>query len=508
MSPDVPVGSAADDAADPDVPTEPRRLLERSAREVGLTIEHLWLRYFALGGQVEVLELEAYLAGLMPLPATQYDVLAQAVNERLEEVLGEQRVPYSFALGARPGARPLAGLIELLRASHRSPPDRLGALAADAARALGVRAVMYLIDHDRQRLHPVPDDDGSERASLRVDTTAAGQAFRQLTTVSSTSDGAPRWLVPLVDGMHRLGVLDVRLSDPVELGDPFLQEQCEALATTLAHLVLTSSDSGDGLDAIRRQHPRTPAAELVWQLLPSPAAGTDDVTVAGWLLSTGHAGGDAFDYDLSATHVRLAIFDAEGHGLPAALAAATALSAYRSARRNGDGLAAQVAAVDDAVATQFPDGVLVTGILAELDLTTGVLAHLNAGHPPALVLREGQVVQTLDASVRPAFGLPAPALSARSPLLSPIGAAPVEQQLQRGDWIALHTDGVTAARDPSGAEFGHRRLTDLLERAAAGAQPPDETVRRLCQDVLAHQHGVLQDDATIVLAAWTSAWVL
>ena len=78
-----------------------------------------------------------------------------------------------------------------------------------------------------------------------------------------------------------------------------------------------------------------------------------------------------------------------------------------------------------------------------------------------------------------------------------------EEVLQPGDWLALYTDGITEARDASGAWFGEERLVDFLTREIAAGQPPPETVRRLTQAVLDHQNGVLQDDASILLACWS-----
>ena len=43
---------------------------------------------------------------------------------------------------------------------------------------------------------------------------------------------------------------------------------------------------------------------------------------------------------------------------------------------------------------------------------------------------------------------------------------------------------------------------EFLTHEIAAGQPPPETVRRLKQAVLAHQSGVLQDDASILLACW------
>jgi hypothetical protein len=59
-----------------------------------LTVSQLWMRYFALGGDAGEMELDAYLNGAIALPAMQHDVLAHAINERLDEI-APPRAPYS-----------------------------------------------------------------------------------------------------------------------------------------------------------------------------------------------------------------------------------------------------------------------------------------------------------------------------------------------------------------------------------------------------------------------------
>jgi serine phosphatase RsbU (regulator of sigma subunit) len=80
--------------------------------------------------------------------------------------------------------------------------------------------------------------------------------------------------------------------------------------------------------------------------------------------------------------------------------------------------------------------------------------------------------------------------------------AVAEEVLQPGDWLVLYTDGITEARDAAGSWFGEERLIDFLTRSAAAAHPPPETARRLTAAVLAHQDGLLQDDASILMACW------
>jgi serine phosphatase RsbU (regulator of sigma subunit) len=151
----------------------------------------------------------------------------------------------------------------------------------------------------------------------------------------------------------------------------------------------------------------------------------------------------------------------------------------------------QARALDDVVSASFPDSAFVTGVLAELDVRSGRLRYVNAGHPAPLLLRDGRVVKELAGGRRLPFGL------------DTAGMTVGEEILQPGDWLALYTDGITEARDKTGAWFGESRLVDFLTRQIAAGQPPPETVRRLTKAVLEHQGGLLQDDASILLARWT-----
>lgn len=521
-----------------------RLLLVAGQRLVELSLEQLWMRHFALGGDTGLVELEAYFAGMMPLPALQRDLLAQAVNERLDERHEAARVPYSylppagtppdeptepqFFVAAPASAAPadtptadaplragparttpqqpalLTALLGLLEQSHLTDPGQLPALASAAFRTLGTDVTMYLADHDQQLLLPavagLPLHATPPPKPLGIDSTLAGRAFRQVQTLASDALERPRLWVPLLDGTERLGVLEVHLTDPAGLVDRALRQQCQHLASLLAHLTTSTGARGDALDTVRRLRPRTAAAELVWQLLPPPTAENHVFSLSGWLEPADTVGGDIFDYALSPTRASVAIFDAMGHGLPAGLMAATALSTYRSARRNGQDLLAQARAVDQTISSVSPDGSFVTGFLGELDLTSGRLCYLSAGHPAALLLRDGKVVRTLADGRRVPFGLAQLDASSGSDDQQQNWLG--QEDLQPGDWLMAHTDGITEARDASGAFFGDDRLADFLQRAAAAGHPPPETARRLAHAVLAHQDGQLQDDATVLLSRW------
>ncbi|WP_222271178.1 hypothetical protein [Modestobacter marinus] len=94
-----------------------RAAFERS----GLSPGQLWTRYLALGGIAGEGEVGAYLLGLTRLPAEERDLVAHAVNERLDE-LAPPRAPYSRSLGDVPGSGgPLSALLGVVAAAHRTP---------------------------------------------------------------------------------------------------------------------------------------------------------------------------------------------------------------------------------------------------------------------------------------------------------------------------------------------------------------------------------------------------
>ena len=460
-----------------------------------LTLEQLWVRAFALGSMVGLADLAAYLEGLMPLPPLERDVLAQAMNEHLAE-RGPLPVPFARTLQPpRPATGPLAALTALLDGGRYCPPERLPSLAAAAAQDIGVHgALIYLADDEQHELHALTDADTTGRPPIPVEGTLAGRAFQTGQTISALSEMPPRYWIPILDGDERLGVLEVTLHPLNQLHDPQLREQCQWIAVLLGHLLVSLDEHGDWIETVRRTRTSTAGSELVAALLPPLTAGVDTFVVSGLLAPADDLGGDIFDYSLSPTSVSLAVFDAMGHGISAGIVAAAAVSSYRAARRAGHDLHAQAAAVDRTVAALFPDA-FVTAILAELDLVAGRIVYLNAGHPEPLLLRAGRVITPLHGGRRVPLGLGVQPADAGCATLGEAGLEP-------GDCLALYTDGVTEARAADGGFYGDQRLIDSLERAASTHQPPAETVRRLLHGVLAHQEGVLQDDATVLLAEW------
>ncbi|GIJ49314.1 phosphatase [Virgisporangium aliadipatigenens] len=380
-----------------------------------------------------------------------------------------------------------AAIVDLLARSRLAQPDRYPIEVNNALAGLGVRTAIYLVDHEQRTLHAVPEPGRAAGPSLDVATTEAGRAFMH-TEVVRVRPG--RLWMPLLDGAERLGVLRVD-ADRHAVADPRFAEQLDLFAALVGHLLVGKLPYGDGLSSVRRTRPMSPAAELLWHLLPPLTYACERFAVAAVLEPCYEVGGDGFDYAVGGDGTFLTVLDTTGHGLPAGLGTAVALAAMRSARRDGRRLEELPATVDAALLEQFTDMRFTTGVLAELDLDTGLLRYINAGHPPPLVLRGASVVGRLDGGRRLPLGLDSPP------------AVPAEMMLEPGDRLLCFTDGVTEARDRTGAHFGEERLAELAERHAAEGLPAPETLRRLSHAVLDHLDGPPTDDATMLLVEWS-----
>jgi hypothetical protein len=106
------------------------RLVDHARIRAGLSVQDLWLRYLALGGTGDAFDLDGYLQGLVAMEVFQQDVLAQAVNEALEDRYRADCVPLSTPRADADGERLERVIDQLLRqrpATLRSlprPPER------------------------------------------------------------------------------------------------------------------------------------------------------------------------------------------------------------------------------------------------------------------------------------------------------------------------------------------------------------------------------------------------
>jgi hypothetical protein len=352
--------------------------------------------------------------------------------------------------------------------------------------------VLYVIDHAQRTLIPVPSPDAAGRTPLPVQGTVAGRAFASSAIVPVEEEHAHRVWLPLLDGTDRLGAIEMTFAGDAGPPPDDLLSACGRYAHLIATLIMNKNPYSDFFKLLRRRAPMTTASELIWELVPPQVVATDRFVLAALLEPCYDIGGDVYDYAINDGILHFAVFDAMGHGLAAAGLSTFALSAYRHSRRRGDGPEATYASVDAAVYEQYPASRFATGLIAELDIASGELSWVSAGHPPPLLLRQGRLIKTLDLPPAPPLGL---RLAEEPPAVG-------RESLEPGDALLAYTDGLTEARRPDGALFTVERLGEFIERQASAGQAAPETLRGLREAILERQEGALHDDATAVLIDW------
>ncbi|WP_436845840.1 PP2C family protein-serine/threonine phosphatase [Streptomyces tibetensis] len=386
-------------------------------------------------------------------------------------------------------AEPGDGRLEEFLADPENATLDLPTAAARCTKALGLQSsVVYLSDIQQRRLVPLTD----VASPLLIDGSLAGWTYRtqSLRVAVSETGGMTAW-IPLVDGAERLGVIAV--NSPALTPD--VLRRGRALAQLLAMMITSARAYQDSFVRRLRTRPMRLPAEMLRAFLPPRTIGTSHVVSTAVLEPAYELGGDAFDHSLTETTLHVAVLDAMGHNLASGLTTAVSLAACRNARRTGADMPELVESVDDALARWLPDQ-FCTGVLAQLDLASGMLRWVNCGHPTPLLIRDRRpLVDAMRREPDLPMGMPS--------LLTDRRRETHEIALKPGDRVLMYTDGVTEARAVDGAEFGLEQFADYIIGATAAGELPSETLRRLIHSILDSPTSRLRDDATILMFEWS-----
>lgn len=213
----------------------------------------------------------------------------------------------------------------------------------------------------------------------------------------------------------------------------------------------------------------------------------DAVAVHAIVRPMKEVGGDLYDYFMiDDRHLAVAVADVSGKGVPASLVMMMLRTVMRAVATSGMG-PDQVLARANAVLAEDADACMfVTVFLGLLDIESGLLTYVNAGHnAPYLLPPEGSRREL--PSHGPALGLFEDArFEARS------------VSMQDGELLFLYSDGVTEAFAPSREQYGEDRLVDVL--AACRRDAVSVVVERVMADVDRFAAGWEQSDDITCLA--------
>lgn len=198
-------------------------------------------------------------------------------------------------------------------------------------------------------------------------------------------------------------------------------------------------------------------------------------------------GGDFYDFmPLPHDGLALAVGDASGKGLAAALMISNVQSSVRTAASfaGSDGLAV-ITAVNRQVQASSLEDRFATLFYGVYDGTKRRLQYVNAGHNPPLVIRRDGSIIALEAGGAP---------------VGVFADSSYEQgtvELNPGDLILAYTDGVIEATDPAKREWGVKGLRKAATRNRS--LPADEIVEAIFMSMDEFSRGRQTDDATVVV---------
>jgi serine phosphatase RsbU (regulator of sigma subunit)/predicted ester cyclase len=180
------------------------------------------------------------------------------------------------------------------------------------------------------------------------------------------------------------------------------------------------------------------------------------LTLEGWQINPYYqpareVGGDFYEFfELDAGKVGLAVGDATGKGIPAALAVTATSSMLRAvARDSGYSPGEVLERVNETLLARIPLNMFVTCFYAVLEPKSASLSYANAGHDLPYLWRGG------DAEELRARGMPLG-------LMAGMSYEEKEIELDYGEGVLFYTDGLVEAHDPKGEMFGFPRLRKLI----------------------------------------------
>ena len=181
----------------------------------------------------------------------------------------------------------------------------------------------------------------------------------------------------------------------------------------------------------------------------------------------------------------MAIGDASGKGLSAALMMADVQSSLRTAALFAeDDLAAMLQAVNRQVHATSPGERYATLFYGVFDRATRTLRYVNAGHHPPMVMRRDGSIVRLGTGGRP-VGLFADSVYEEG-----------DVQLNPGDLVLAYTDGIVEAENAAGEEWGIEGLRRAV--TASDSHCADDIIDTIFTSMDEFSCGRQADDATVV----------
>lgn len=229
------------------------------------------------------------------------------------------------------------------------------------------------------------------------------------------------------------------------------------------------------------------ACDVQERFMRLPAAQHDGLSYSARCRQVRALGGDCYDFFLvGRNRLALAIGDASGKGLAAALMISNVQSSLRTASAfSADDLAGAIGAVNRQVHASCAADRYATLFYGVFDEATRTLRYVNAGHNPPFVIHQDGSIERLEASGAPVG------------IFTDSTYEEGFTQLRSGDLVVAYTDGIVEAMNAAGEEWGTEGLLDAVTDVEN--QSPNEAVEAIFASLDKFSCGHQADDATVAV---------
>ncbi|MHB8653282.1 MAG: SpoIIE family protein phosphatase [Terriglobia bacterium] len=292
--------------------------------------------------------------------------------------------------------------------------------------------------------------------------------------------------VPLIYRERVIGVVDLESPQPGYFTDEHVR-----IFSTLAPQIAIAIENAQLFERVVRSETRLErdlqrAQNIQMHLMPGIVPSIPGLEVGLRFKPARELGGDLYDF-LSYGRERhvIVIGDVSGKGAPAALYGAMVSGILRSLAPQRLAPPDMLRKLNVMLLERKIEGHFITLTYAIWEPKTRLLRLANAGMPLPLLIRKGHA-QPIRVE-----GVPLG-------LLENTDYEETQLTLEKGDLLALYSDGLAEAAKPSHEEFGNRRMENVLRENAHS--PVNQIIEKLFAEVAHHEAGHPQrDDQTLLL---------
>lgn len=278
-----------------------------------------------------------------------------------------------------------------------------------------------------------------------------------------------------------------------QIAIPFILINAFGFALMIMIMIYTDRQRTLSIERNRMQSELSVANKIQHSLLPvinEQYPGREELDVSGFMLAAKEVGGDFYDvFFTDSTHIAFVIGDVSGKGVPAALFMASSKITLQNCIRDNENLAQAIEVANNALCAGNEAEMFVTLWVGVMDLTTGEMNYVSAGHNPPVLLRENQSTFLENKPGLVLGGMEGMKYKEHS------------MKLEKGDIMCLYTDGVTEAEDAKHTLFGNDRLLACCENRSDDTA--EEIIRNIKNSVDVFIDGNSQfDDMTMLCFKW------